>query len=142
MSPLQLTGVLAQLPLDVVQQSCFDHLERSDLPNLKLVSKAFAQLVRQHASLVHLFGVDLQLEHTELSAQVRTLDLYAAARDLYIEIEYSTDVGGLTVCGQEEVRPLRRTRTVPGPSSSMRHDECVMMGMHSPMHLGLRRERV
>ena len=101
--PLQLTDVLAQLPLDVVQQSCLDHLESSDLQSLKLVSKAFAQLVRQHASVIRLVSGGLQLEQhvqhasTELSARVRTLDLYAAAQLLYIEIEYSTDVGGLTV---------------------------------------------
>ena len=105
--PLQLTDVLAQLPLDIVQHSFFGHLGISDLQNLKLVSKAFAQLVRQHASVINLFGGNLQLEHVqedELSARVRTLDLYAAARKLYIEIEYSTDVVGLTVCGQEGVR--------------------------------------
>ena len=107
--PLQLTDVLAQLPLDVVQQSCFDHLGSvGDLQNLKLVSKACAQLVRQHASVIHLYGGEelKHLQEAELSAQVRTLNLYSSALELNIQIECSTDVGIMTVCGQEEINLL------------------------------------
>ena len=103
--PLQVTDVLAQLPLDVVQQSFLKDLEGSDLQTLKLVSKAFAQLVRQHASRINLIGMDLKLEDmdsTLLSARVHNMDLYASARELYMEIDYSTDVSGLAVRGQEE----------------------------------------
>ena len=123
--PLQLTDVLAQLPLDVVQHSFLGHLDWDDLTSFKLVSKACAQLVRQHASEIHLYGVDLQLDRdsAELSARVRTLDSYAAAREVYIEVEDGADVGGLAV-GEHKCNKA-------GPShQKQRHDGHA--SMHAP----------